>query len=105
MPGPQTDREALAWIQDAMDAGRYELSYHYAAERRDLRGIDAQDVHAAIGRAARVERYAGTPRRRGTCWRVFGPDADGERTIAVGVEAFLDRRRRRVIIVTVMEVA
>jgi hypothetical protein len=105
MPGPPTEREALVWIRDAMDAGRYELSYHYSAERRDLRAIDVQDVHAAVKSAARIESYDGTPRRGGTCWRVFGPDVDEVRTIAIGFEAFLDKRRRRVVIVTVMEIA
>ena len=50
MPGPRTETEALAWIQDAMDAGRYIESYHFGAERAPERGISLLDVRGHIPR-------------------------------------------------------
>jgi hypothetical protein len=103
LAGP-TKGDALRWIQDALLAGRYTATFHYLVERRDLRQIDMDDIHSAVARATSLVPYAvHPPRHGGTCWRVMGPDADGTRTIGVGVEAYTDRRRRRVIIVTVME--
>jgi hypothetical protein len=69
------------------------------------RGVDFADVRSAISRATRVARYDnGEALHGGTCWRVFGPDLDEARTIAIGVEAFLDKKRRRVFLITVFEV-
>jgi len=47
------------------------------------------DVHTAIDRSARAEAYQdGVPMNGGTCWRVVGPDVDGERTLGIGVEIY-----------------
>jgi hypothetical protein len=46
-------------------------------------------VHTAIDRSGKAERYPdGVPMNDGTCWRVIGPDVDGERTLGVGVEVY-----------------
>jgi hypothetical protein len=53
------------------------------------RSVNMFDVHTAIDRSSRAEAYQdGTPMNGGTCWRVFGPDADGERTLGIGVEVY-----------------
>jgi hypothetical protein len=61
------------------------------------------DVLHAVEHATRARPYDQEPQHGGTCWRVIGPDVDGARSVAVGVEAFLDRKRRRVVLITVME--
>lgn len=53
------------------------------------------DIHSAAGRCSRVVEYDGTPRNGGTCWRIYGRDADGNRTIGIGIEAYQDRRSQR----------
>jgi hypothetical protein len=104
MPGPGTPKEALAWAQVAMRESRYIPSKHFQ-ERLHERAIDALDVRNAILKATLAVPYEnGVPRNDGTCWRVAGPDIDGGRTIAVGVEAFLDHKKRRMVLVTAFEV-
>lgn len=103
MPGPRTPKEALAWAQGAMEAGRYIPSVHFG-ERLAERKLDMLDVLSAIASATRTTPYAGDARHGGTCWRIAGPDVDGTRTIAVGVETFLDHKRRRVVLATVIDV-
>lgn len=69
------------------------------------RGVDFPDVRSAISRATRVTSYEnGTAQQGGSCWRVLGPDLDDQRDIAVGVEVFLDKKKRRIVLVTVFEV-
>ena len=102
MPGPGTPREALAWTQAALRDGRYIPSIHFG-ERLVERGFDMLDVLHAVERATRVTAYDQDPQHGGTCWRVTGPDVDVGRRVAVGVECFLDRKRRRVVLITVME--
>lgn len=101
MPGPQDAAEALRWIQDAMQAGRYVPSVHFY-ERLAERQIDIQDVFGGIEAATACVRYEqGVAHNGGTCWRVRGESLDGDQEVAVGVEAFLDRRRRRCVLCTV----
>ena len=72
--------------------------YDRLAERR----IDVQDVFNAVENAASCTTYAqGVPQNGGTCWRVSGTNIDGDRDVAVGVEAFLDKKRRRCVLCTV----
>jgi hypothetical protein len=53
------------------------------------RSVNMPDVHTAIDRSVRAEAYQeGVPMNGGTCWRVFGPDVDGERTLGIGVEVY-----------------
>ena len=83
-----------------MTAGRYVLSIH-CRERMVERKVEALDIHSAIADAdAEVEPYQGEIRHGGTCWRVKGQSAE-EVLIAVGVEAFLDKKKRRVVVCTV----
>jgi hypothetical protein len=103
MPGPREADEALAWIKEAFFNGRYRPSVHFA-QRLLERNIQMPDVHYAIVRAEDIIAYTRTkPRHGGTCWRVAGPSLndDDDELIVIGVEAYLDRRRRRVIVCTV----
>jgi hypothetical protein len=104
MPGPKTEAEARTWIQEAVAAGRYVAAGHFwhRAYERDL---TLDDVLRAVEHMVRLERYAREPVHDGTCWRVLGPNVDDDRTIAVGVEAFLDKKRRRVLLATFFEVS
>jgi hypothetical protein len=101
MPGPRTKEEALRWIQEAVQAGRYILSRHFRGERLLERGLSMDDFFAAIERATEVVPYdRREPVNGGTCWRVFGPSLSGD-ALAVGVEAFFDRKRRRIVVCTI----
>lgn len=53
------------------------------------------DVHSAVARCSQVVAYDGEPRNEGTCWRIYGRDTDGDRTIAIGIEAFEGRRSQQ----------
>lgn len=103
MPGPKDATEALKWVQEAVQAGRYVPSVHFydrLAERR----IDIQDVFHAVEAAATCVKYEqGIPQNGGTCWRVTGQSIDGDQDVAVGVEAFLDKKRRRCVLCTVFK--
>lgn len=101
MAGPGKS-EALRWIQDAMQSGRYHEATHFQ-ERLRLYDVDMWDVFKAIEEADACLSYSGTPQHGGTCWRVRGPTAD-ERAVAIGVEAFLDKKRRRCILCTIFSV-
>lgn len=60
------------------------------------------DVFRAVENATSIKPYEkGNLVHGGTGWRVFGPDVDGERRVAVGVEAFGEKQRRRVCLCTV----
>jgi hypothetical protein len=102
--GPGTEEEAKRWIIESFQGSRYRLAVHFR-ERMLEREVDFQDVSYAIANADRVERYTvGAPIEGGTCWRLFGSCLDDDRKVAIGVEAYLDRKRRRIILVTVFEV-
>lgn len=98
--GPTTATEALVWAQEAITAARYLTDPHFDRRCRQ-RNITLRDAQNAIRRALRCAPYAdGTPLAGGTCWRIVGPDLDGEET-TVGVEAFEDHLGRRVLLITV----
>lgn len=53
------------------------------------RSVNMFDVHTAIDRSTSAVPYAdGKPENGGTCWRVIGPDVDGERMLGLGVEVY-----------------
>jgi hypothetical protein len=88
MPGPKAPSMALKCAKAAITAGRFLPSVHFG-QRLGLRRIDMTDVHTAIDRCTRVVPYGnGTPMNGGTCWRIIGPNCDGDATIAVGIEIF-----------------
>ncbi len=60
MPGPKDATEALKWVQDAVQAGRYVPSTHFY-ERLVERRIDIQDIFHAVEMAASCAEYQGTP--------------------------------------------
>jgi len=100
MSGPRTESEALLWIQDALASGRYVPSVHIRDRLRE-RDINMDDVFNAIDSATGCQPYdRNPPEHQGTCWRVTGPTVDGE-SVAIGVEAFLDKKRRRCMLCTV----
>ena len=96
---------ALRRVKEAIAAGNFITSRHFK-ERMDQRIVDMLDVHTAIDRSVRAEAYRdGKPENGGTCWRVFGPDVDGERTLAIGVEVYsAPNRTAWITLCTVIEV-
>lgn len=103
MPGPRDATEALKWIQEAVQAGRYIPSVHFY-DRLAQRRIDIQDAFHAVASATACARYGqGIPQNGGTCWRVTGRDIDDNDDVAIGVEAFLDKKRRRCVLCTVFK--
>jgi hypothetical protein len=92
--GPSTYVEALAWTKVAITKGYYVPSVHFGERLRE-RGVNMLDIHNAFDRSVHAEPYAeGQPRNSGTCWRVIGPDCDGERVLGVGVEAWRSADRK-----------
>ena len=88
MPGPKTASAALKCAKGAITAGRFIPSVHFG-QRLGERRVDMTDVHTAIDRSTRAVPYKdGKPMNDGTCWRILGPDCDGNRTIGVGIEVF-----------------
>ncbi len=104
MAGPGDATHALVWIRKALDAGRLTLSWHAEHERMIERNIDWPDIQSCIRNAARCQPYKnGKPERGGTCWRVYGPDLDEDREIAIGFEAYQDKKRDSGVVVTVID--
>jgi hypothetical protein len=87
-------------VRGCLRAGRFTPAGHFQ-ERLKERKIDMLDLHVAVSRCSIVESYSGMPRNGGTSWRLWGRDADGERTIAVGVEAFVAGDAEHVMLCTV----
>jgi hypothetical protein len=104
MPGPVSPRQALPWIRQALDGGRYFPLEPHFGRRCEERGLGIDDVKHAIKKATRCESYQGrAPSNDGTNWRVLGPSIDGE-PIAVGVEAFMGEDGRSALLITLFEV-
>lgn len=101
MPGPGTETEALAWIQEAMAAARYIAHPHFDKRCRE-RQFTIFDARRIVATATACEAYS-APRifADGTCWRLTGTDTD-ERVAQIGVEAFKDYLGRRVLLLTIM---
>ena len=79
---------ALQRVKEAITAGRYIKTKHFE-ERMGERNVNMFDVHTAIDRSATAVPYPdATPVNDGTCWRIIGPDVDGERTLGLGVEVY-----------------
>lgn len=88
MAGPRSAAVALQRTKEAITAGRFITARHFE-ERMHERRVNMFDVHTAIDRSARAEAYPdGKPVNDGSCWRVIGPDVDGERTLGIGVEVY-----------------
>ena len=97
---PTTPDEALAWAQEALAAARYIIDPHFT-DRCRKRNITFRDARHAILHSTKCATYpSGKPLAGGTCWRLWGPDLDGEET-AVGFEAFEDHLGRRILLMTV----
>jgi len=66
------------------------------------RNISERSIWYAIRNATTCIAYVPdrTPLAGGTCWRITGPDAEGEVTW-VGVETFVDHLGRRLLVITV----
>jgi hypothetical protein len=88
MAGPKASSVALQHVKAAITAGRYIKTKHFE-ERMVERNVNMFDVHTAIDRSTTAAPYPeGTPVNEGTCWRVIGPDVDGERILGLGVEVY-----------------
>lgn len=73
------------------------VAWGYIHGRRKL---DMEDVFQVVATAAACRAYERVADHDGTCWRVTGPTVDGE-LVAIGVEAYLDKKRRRCILCTI----
>lgn len=101
MPGPKTSAEAIAWIREVIPAGRYVVSVHMRDRLRD-RHLDMEDVFTAVDHATACERYVkGKAEHGGSCWRLIGPNVDGDQEIALGIEAYMDKKGRRCVLCTI----
>lgn len=88
MAVPQSPEGVLACAKAAITAGRFIPANHFG-DRMSERHVDMTDIHTAIDRSRHAEPYKdGKPRHGGTCWRIIGPDCDGEGNIGVGIEVF-----------------
>jgi hypothetical protein len=102
MPGPKDSRAALTWIQEAVQAGRYYPATHFY-DRLYERKLEIQDVFRAIQGATSCFVHDRKPEHGGTCWRVFGRGLQEGKMLAVGVEAFLNKKKHRCILCTVFD--
>jgi hypothetical protein len=104
MSGPQTPSDALAWVREAMAAGRYipDPRFEKRCRQRHYSVFDAKRI------AATAKTCAPYPEAKvlanGTCWRLLEQDSNGDMA-ALGVEAFLDSFGRQVLLITIMEAA
>lgn len=104
MAGPDDARGAIRWAREALPAGRYRASVHFN-DRLKERGVTIADVFAAVAHARSAEPYPSMPQHGGTCWRIHGRDADGDRVLGIGVEAFDDEEGQpSVVLCTIVEV-
>src|ERR1051325_6168292 len=88
MAGPKSAAVALQCAKKPIPAGRFITARHFEL-RMGERSVNMFDVHTAIDRSARAEAYQdGTPVNGGMCWRVIGPDVDGERILGIGIEVY-----------------
>ena len=102
MSGPTDAVDALAWIKDAVAAGRYIPDPHFY-RRCDERGFTIFDAKRIVATATKCEPYdAEILLANGTAWRITGTDTDGSEA-KLGVEAFEDHLGQRVIIITIMD--
>jgi len=101
---PTKKLEARDWAKGALRNGDFIPSVHFRERLRE-RGVNMLDVHAVFIRCKAVEPYpAGACANGGTTWRVIGPDADGDRFIAIGIEAYVKGGTKWVTLCTVFEV-
>jgi hypothetical protein len=102
--GPPTNpTDALAWAQEAITSNPRRCIYDtHVYKRLRERRISERSIWYAIRNATSCIVYI--PDRKplacGTCWRITGPDAEGEVT-SVGVETFVDHLGRRLLVITV----
>ena len=102
MPGPKTPSDALAWVREAMAAGRYLPDPHFE-KRCCPRHYSIFDAKRIAATARTCEPYPEAKLlANGTTWRVLGQDSTGDMAV-LGVEAFLDNFGRQVLLITIME--
>jgi hypothetical protein len=102
--GPHTNEEALIWVQFCLREGRYVPAVHFQ-ERLAQREFIMADVRSAIENPTEIRPYeSGSAVNGGTCWRITGKNIDGDRDVAVGIEAFEHKHKRRVCLCTVIDV-
>ena len=109
MPGPNNADEACSWIKNCAENYRYRERPHFWERlKHDTRGDGklenktSMDVAHALQNMTEVLPYPdGTPTQGGTCWRVYGPSLDDDEGLGIGVEAFLDHKKRQLFLITV----
>jgi hypothetical protein len=99
---PTKAPEAKAFIKTAFAADRYEFDRgNHFAKRLAERKLTVDDLKNAIAKLIRITEYPGSQPWT-TCWRVVGPDLDGNR-IGVGVKLYLDDDLEWALCITIID--
>ena len=62
------------------------------------------DIRSAIDNPDETRPYEhGNAVNGGTCWRITGKNVDGDRSVAVGIETFAHKHKRRICLCTVID--
>jgi hypothetical protein len=99
---PTKAPEAKLFVRAAFAAGRYEYDAgrHFARRLKD-RKLSPDDLKNAVAKLIRITEYPGS-QPWATCWRVVGPDLDGNR-IGVGVKLYLDDDEEWALCITIID--
>ena len=99
---PTKPPEAKAFIKAAFAANRYELDTgKHFVKQMGARKLTPDDLRNAIMKLIRIVEYPGS-QPWATCWRVVGPDLDGNR-IGVGVKLYLDDDQEWALCITIID--
>lgn len=99
---PTKSAEAKVFVKVAFAAGRYEFDTgNHFAKRLAERRLTPDDLKNAIAKLIRITEYPGS-QPWATCWRVVGPDLDGNR-IGVGVKLYLDDAEEWALCITIID--
>ena len=85
---------------DQVGRDRFARSNHFK-KRLLERGLTEPDLLNAIARLIRIVEFPGS-QPWATCWRVIGPDLDGQR-IGVGVKLYLDDDEEWALCITIID--
>ena len=77
--------EVLRVVRECVATGAWIIDAHCRGRMRE-RDVTLDDLTTALRRARRAVPYQGNAWNGGDEWRVFGPDAEGQRTLGVGIE-------------------
>jgi hypothetical protein len=90
------------WAQEAIRRSRYWPDGHFY-RRGASRNVTIPEAKNLIAAATNCAPYPeGVPRRRGTCWRIYGVDSEGIPT-GIGVEVYRDHLGGVVVLITILD--